>query len=112
MIVEDLKDRIRKEGMSLSLDEHRPSRHQGSKEERIAATLEPRYENQSIWHFKGGYCSALEEEVILARPKHDDLKDALASVIEIAKPPRRIRDLDSKTSNIVYNTKFGGVKFN
>jgi len=112
MIVEDLKGDIRKDGMSLSIEDHRPSRHQGSKEERIAAVLEPRYENMSIWHFKGGYIPALEEEVILARPKHDDLKDALASVIEIAKPPRRIRALEDTRSNVVYNTRFGGIKFN
>lgn len=111
MIVDDIKDRIRSEGMSLTVDEHHPSRYQGSKEERIAAVLEPRYDNMSIWHFKGGYTPALEEEVILARPKHDDLKDALASAIEIAKPPRRIRSLDKPISNVVYNTKFGGVSF-
>lgn len=111
MVVEDIKDRIRKEGMSLSIEDHRPSRHQGSKEERIAAVLEPRYDNLSVWHYKGGYCSALEEEVILARPKHDDLKDALASVIEIAKPPRRIKSLDKPKTNIIYNNKFGGVSF-
>ena len=111
MIVNDIKDLIRKEGMSLSVEDHKPSRHQGSKEERIAAVLEPRYENLTIWHFKGGYIPALEEEVMLARPKHDDLKDALASAIEIAKPPRKARGLQSKTSNVIYNTRFGGVSF-
>ncbi len=111
VIVEDLKDMVRREGMSLSIDEHRPTRHQGSKEERIAAVLEPRYENMSIWHYKGGYIPALEEEVILARPKHDDIKDALASVIEIAKPPRRIRTIEQMGSNIIYSKRFGGVAF-
>jgi len=111
IIVGDLKDLIRKEGMNLSIDETSPSRHQGSKEERIAAVIEPRYDNLAIWHFKGGYCTALEEEVILARPKHDDLKDALASAIEIAKPPRRLKTLNHKASNVVYNRKFGGVAF-
>lgn len=111
MIVTDLKDRIRKEGMSLSIDDFRPLKSQGSKEERIAAILEPRYENLSIWHYRGGYIPVLEEEVILARPKHDDIKDALASVIEIAKPPRRIRNLDHQQSNVIYHSKFGGVSF-
>lgn len=51
MIVEDLKDNyIRKNGLSLSVEEYRPSRWQGAKEERIMATLEPRYENKQIWH--------------------------------------------------------------
>ncbi len=112
IIVEDIKKLIRKEGMSLSVDEFRPNRHQGSKEERIAAVLEPRYENLTIWHKKGGWCAALEEEVLLARPKHDDLKDTLASVIEIAKPPRRLRSLEEQAaSNVIYNSRFGGVQF-
>jgi len=112
IIVEDIKDMIRKEGMSLAVDEHRPNRHQGSKEQRIASVLEPRYENNTIWHFRGGHIVALEEEVILARPKHDDIKDALASAIEIAKPPRRVRNLAEMGSKVSYNQRFGGVKFN
>jgi len=110
VIVEDLKSMIRKEGMSLSVDENRPNRSQGSKEERIAAVLEPRYDNQTIWHFKGGYTPALEEEVLLARPKNDDIKDAFASAIEIARPPRRVHNID-EVSNVVYNSRFGGVSF-
>lgn len=112
VIVDDIKDLIRAEGMTLSVDENRPSRHQGSKEERIAAVLEPRYENLTIWHKKGGWTAALEEEVLLARPKHDDLKDGLASVIEIAKPPRRLIQMDQqKVGNVIFNKRFGGIAF-
>lgn len=72
VIVRDLKDKMREEGLRLSVDEFRPSRSNGSKEERIAAALEHRYDNQSIWHFKGGYIDVLEEELVLSRPPHDD----------------------------------------
>ena len=108
IIANDLKDQIRANGLRLSIDEHRPSRHQGSKEERVAAALEPRYENSSIFHFKGGYTPVLEEEVILARPAHDDIKDCLASVIEIAIPPRK-REKKESQNNVVFHTRFGGV---
>jgi hypothetical protein len=113
IIVEDLKDLIRAEGQTISIDAHRPHRHQGSKEERIAAVLEPRYENLTIWHKKGGLTAALEEEVLLARPKNDDLKDTLASVIEIAKPPRKYQGHleEMNNNNVIYNTRFGGVSF-
>jgi phage terminase large subunit-like protein len=111
MIVGDFKDLIRKEGMSLSIDENKPSRHEGTKEERIASILEPRYDNLTMYHTKGGLTSALEEELILARPKHDDLKDSLASVVQIAKAPRRMRDGQIKKSNIIYNKRFGGINF-
>lgn len=110
MIVRDLKDKIRQEGMSLSIDEHSPSRHQGTKEERMAALLEPRYDNQTIWHYQGGYTEILEEELIMARPPHDDLKDALASAIEVAKAPMVRRE--KKPDNVVqFNRRFGGVSY-
>lgn len=109
MIANDLKDRIREEGMNLVIDEYRPTRHEGSKEERISSILEPRYENLSVFHIKGGYTPALEEELIQARPKHDDLKDALASAISIAVKPGR--SSSAKRDNKIVYGKFGGVAF-
>lgn len=72
VIVRDLKDKIKEEGLRLSIDEFRPTRREGTKEERIASALEHRYDNQQIWHYKGGYTEILEEELILAKPPHDD----------------------------------------
>jgi len=107
MIANDLKDRLKREGLRLSIDTHSPST---KKEERIAAVLEPRYENGAIWHLEGGYTPVLEEELILARPAHDDVKDALASVVEIARAPLQSRSV-AKQSNVIglYNNRFGGV---
>jgi phage terminase large subunit-like protein len=108
MIARDLKDRLRQEGMRLSIDTASPNRWQGSKEERIAAVLEPRYENGNMWHYKGGFTPVLEEELVLARPAHDDVKDALASAVEVARAPMRKinRNDDNK---VIYHSKFGGV---
>ena len=112
IIVRDLKDKLRSEGLNLTIDEHRPTRNEGSKAERIAAALEHKYENMSVWHFKGGYIEMLEEELVLARPPHDDIKDALASAVEIAIKPKRARMLDDETSNIIqFNPRFGGVTY-
>lgn len=112
IICNDLKDRIRQEGMNIVIDEFRPTRNQGSKEERIAAVLEPRYENLTIFHVRGGHTPALEEELLLARPQHDDLKDCLASVIEIAKPPSNRYNIERSVTNVVqFSNKFGGVSF-
>lgn len=110
VIVRDLKDLIKKEGLRLSVDEFRPSRREGSKEERIASALEHRYDNQMMWHFKGGYNEILEEELILARPAHDDIKDALASAVEIAVKPMKSRNNRQK-NKIKFNNRFGGVQF-
>lgn len=112
IIVRDLKDKLREEGLRLSIDEYRPTRNEGTKAERIAAALEHRYENLSIWHFKGGYTDVLEEELVLARPPHDDIKDALASAVEIAVKPKRSRSYDEQRSNVIkFESRFGGVKF-
>lgn len=112
VIVDDLKDNyIRKNGLSLSVEEYRPSRWLGAKEERILATLEPRYENRQIWHYMGGFCQSLEEELIFANPAHDDIKDALASVIDFAVPPTNFYRMQKNTQSENYNfhSKFGGV---
>jgi hypothetical protein len=106
LIVRDLKDMITKNGMVLSIDEFRPSRNEGTKEERIAAALEHKYENSAIWHYRGGYTNILEDELVMNNPPHDDIKDALASAVEIAvKPMQRSRARDS---NII---QMGGGRF-
>ena len=105
IIARDLKQRIRENGSSLSVDEHRS---RGKKEERVAAVLEPRYENLQIWHRKGGHTPALEEELVLARPIHDDIKDALAAVVDIAIRPKRSGKVSNMSNVIPMNSKFGG----
>jgi hypothetical protein len=112
IIVRDLKDRVREDGLSISIDEFRPTRNEGTKEERIAAALEHRYDNMVIWHYKGGYTDVLEEELVLARPAHDDIKDALACAVEIAIKPKRSRDTDTYGGKVLqFNSRFGGIKF-
>ncbi len=113
VIVRDLKDKLREEGLNLSVDEYRPTRNEGTKAERIAATLEHKYENMSVWHFKGGYTAVLEEELVLARPAHDDIKDALASAVAIAIKPKRMRgNSEFAQQNVIqFNSRFGGVNF-
>jgi predicted phage terminase large subunit-like protein len=88
-IVESIKDYVRKDGLKLKVEEYRPSRQEGSKQERIDAILEHRYSDLQMWHREGGWTSTLEEELILARPAHDDIKDALASAVSIAVRPSR-----------------------
>jgi len=109
-IVQELKDSyIRPHGLMLKIEEHKPTRHSGSKEERMAAVLEPRYDNLSIYHYKGGNCQLLEEELISNNPPHDDIKDALASCIEIAVRPSSNMHKRPSNNNIIYSERFGGV---
>ena len=108
-IVRQLKDLIRQHGLSLSVDEFRPNKSQGNKQERISAVLEPRYDNLQIWHYKGGNTQYLEEELSTRNPAHDDVIDALASAVDMAiKPSSSV--IRNKKSNIIWaNSKFRGA---
>lgn len=108
VIAENIKDTIRMDGLVLSVDDFRPTRTMGSKEERIHAALSPRYENKTIWHYEGGYCEDLEQELIQHNPAHDDIKDALASCMGIIKIPHK-KALGQQRSNVVTHSRFGGV---
>ena len=109
-IVTELKENyIKPMGLPLSIDEYRPTRNEGDKEERISAVLEPRYENLQMWHYKGGNCQLLEEELVLRRPPHDDIKDALANAIAIAKAPMQHQQRQQQT-NVIYHSRFGGIR--
>lgn len=113
VIVEAIKDYVKQYGLSLSVEEHRPNRAEGSKEQRIAAVLEPLYEQMRMWHFEGGLTPVLEEELILARPAHDDIKDALASAVIIAVKPAANRGaaIADFLSSGMKRGRFGGVAF-
>lgn len=111
VIVNDLKDNyIRKHGLSLAIDEFRPSRWLGSKEERILATLEPKYQNNQMWHYQGGNIQTLEEELLLQNPAHDDVKDALASAVDFAVAPINYFQHQTKQEPaFAFHSRWGGV---
>jgi hypothetical protein len=88
VVVKALKeDYVRKFGLALSIDEFKPTKAEGTKEERTEGVLQPKYQNRQVWHYRGGNCQLLEEELVLRYPSHDDIKDCLASCIDVAIPP-------------------------
>lgn len=110
VIVKDLKENyIRVHGLALSIDDHRPTKN---KEEWMGNVLQPRYSNRQMWHYSGGNCSLLEEELTQQKPSHDDIKDALASAVEIASPPS-FKALVEKNKMMSKSTqahpRFGGI---
>lgn len=111
VIVKDLKDNyIRPHGLALSIEEFRPTRNEGTKQERINAILQPRYQNHQMWHYLGGNCQTLEEELVLQNPPHDDIKDALASCIDVCVMPTAMRGKSNTNDNSQYfHSRFGGV---
>jgi phage terminase large subunit-like protein len=111
-IVQSLKDNyIKPNGMMIKVDEVKPNRHQGSKEERMEATLSPLYDNLQVYHYQGGHCQTLEEELVSYSPPHDDIKDALAIAIGGAVKPMQNSILKKSHDTVVWNTRFGGRAF-
>jgi len=110
-IVKQLKELIKQHGLAISIDEFRPNKSQGNKQERISSILEPRYDNMGIWHYRGSNVQILEEELSSRNPPHDDVIDALASVVDMAVKPARNARRANNSNNIVWaNNKFRGSR--
>jgi len=112
-IVKELKDSyLKPNGIPLSIDEFRPTRHLGDKTQRVGAILEPKYDNLQVWHYKGGNCQTLEEELVMVHPPHDDIKDALSNAIAISiAPKQRAGVLSGISKNVMTHSRFGGVSY-
>lgn len=106
VIVRQLKDMVRENGLSISIDEFRPVGK--TKSERIYAVLEPRYDNLMIYHYKGGECQTLEEELSSRNPAHDDVIDAFAAAIDISVKPTKSLGNQRKNSIVWGDLKFRG----
>jgi hypothetical protein len=110
IIVEELrKTYIRQAGALLSVEAFTPTRSMGTKEERIDAVLRPRYEGQSVWHFRGAMTDELENELKQAKPKHDDVKDALATAVNMASAPLRQTSRFERVKQTISYGRWGGV---
>lgn len=105
LVVEYMKDRFKAAGTSLVIE---GKRAEGNKTERCASILMPRYENKYVWHCAGGYTTVYEEQILLPRPAHDDLRDAVAAAVEIAKPPSKRARAPEAGNVIQFHARFGG----
>lgn len=111
-IVKSLKqDYFAPHGLMIKVVEVKPTRHQGSKEERLEAILVPRYDNGQVYHYRGGNTQVLEDELVTNNPPHDDVKDALASAIENAVKPSKSFKRTAANSNVIFDQRFGGRSF-
>lgn len=110
-IVTEIKESyIKPLGLTLSIDEYRPTRNEGSKQERIESVLSHKYDNYQIWHYHSGNTQLLEEELIMQHPAHDDLKEGLANAIAVSKAPsKRLTGNVFALTGMKYNARFGGV---
>ncbi len=105
-IVKSLKkDYVIPYNISLNVEEVRSRRN---KEERIEAVLHPKYEMDMMYHYRGGNCAELEDELVSSRPPHDDIKDTLATAVEGAVKPRMNNRLVRGQGKVIFHERFGG----
>jgi len=103
-------DAMRERNVFFNLDEYKPQ-GRGNKEIRINNTLEPLYKNQLVFHYRGGNCEILEDELVLQHPPHDDISDSLMIANEMAERPSITGKKRGNQSNIVqFDSRFGGVR--
>jgi len=110
-VVKEIKRILASQGITLFLEEVTRGRGEGDKQERIDLTLLPRYQQGMVWHYRGGNCQVLEEELRQAHPAHDDVSDAMATAAEKLVPPSRIlmkHDL-KRENKLASNSRFGGI---
>lgn len=105
LVVEQVKDTNRARGVYYTVDKEK---HQDDKTIRTMSTLEPRYSAGELYHYRGGNCQVLEDELTMARPPHDDVRDAIAAAVGIAVAPS-IRHRVQDDNGLTFNSKFGGV---
>ena len=111
-VAQEIENHVRRNGGSLVVDKRAATSRTGDKYESWAAILEPRYHSKSVFHNRGGLTETLEEELVTAKPRHDDLKDALCAAISISHPPAARKPVDyeriqEQHNNVVYG-RFGG----
>jgi phage terminase large subunit-like protein len=106
LVVKYIQDEARADGRVLVVEGKGETRE---KMERFAAILEPRYEANSVLHFRGGHITEYENEVTLARPAHDDIRDAVCIAVEISRPARKRHKVDS-SKVVPLHARFGGYR--
>jgi hypothetical protein len=62
-----------------------------------------------MWHYQGGNCQVLEDELVLANPPHDDCKDALAAAVDVAIAPTFMMHSKKLPMSQMVHTRFGGI---
>ena len=108
LIDKEIKKNLRMNGKTMKIISKAKGKEDGTKLERYAITLEPRYEQGVIYHHRGGLMSEYEEQLKKARPKHDDLKDAVCDAIEeLELPPATLGTMSVAQGQVVAG-EYGG----
>ena len=101
-----MADQLYASGIRIPIDYYLPPNTE-AKAVRINGILEPLYQAKAIWHYRGGNCQILEDELVSTEPLNDDTKDAWAMCVGIMEQPMVRR---SSTRKVVkFHPRFGGI---
>jgi predicted phage terminase large subunit-like protein len=106
LVAQDLAEAVADRGIRIPVDLYVPPNYDG-KVARVNGILEPLYQSRSVYHYRGGNCQVLEDELVAINPAHDDTKDAWAMCCELMKKP--VIRKKKATSKIIFHPRFGGV---
>lgn len=111
LVAQEIQRISREAGGLISVDQ-KSNAGFGSKSKlmRQYALVNPKYELQSVFHRRDGLTSVLEEELVLERPPHDDLVDALGMAMENIKVPSKSRTYLDYDRKVITDARFGGRK--
>ena len=107
LVAQDLADRLTDMGIRIPIDLYIPPNTEG-KFARVNGILEPLYQTGAVYHYRGGNCQVLEDELVSVNPLHDDTKDSWAMCVDLMVKP--IQRQKSKNMNVVqFHGRFGGL---
>jgi phage terminase large subunit-like protein len=106
LVVEQVKDTNRDRGVYYTVEK---VKHSDDKTIRTLSILEPRYAAGQLYHYRGGNCQVLEDEITMARPPHDDVRDVIAGAVSVCKAPSPQRRNETDKLSLNFNSQFGGV---
>ncbi len=106
LVVEQVKETNRERGVYYTVIKEK---HSDNKEIRTFSILEPRYAAGKLYHYRGGNCQVLEDELTMAKPPHDDVRDATAAAVSISKAPSPQRRNQAEPTSLNFSSKWGGV---
>lgn len=106
LVAEDLADKLYASGIRVPIDYYLPPNTE-AKAVRINGLLEPLYQSGAIYHYRGGNCQILEDELVSAEPMFDDTKDAWAMCVDLMELPIMRQNTGNRTV-IKFHPRFGG----
>lgn len=107
LVAQDLADRLTEMGIRIPIDLYIPPNTEG-KFARVNGILEPLYQSGAIYHYRGGNCQVLEDELVSVNPLHDDTKDAWAMCVDLMVKPIQ-RQKQSNQNVVKFHKRFGGI---